>query len=109
MVEVECYSGYKVNERPIAFTLLESDCRRSFQVREILDTWLGESSDYFKVEADDANIYVLKYDRKQDQWDLVFYQDTRKPITLQPPSTGVKPPFPSVIGRFGLPPNLPIH
>ena len=62
MITVECYSGYRVNERPITFTLSECDYTRSFRVREVLDRWFGETADYFKVEADDDNIYLLKYD-----------------------------------------------
>ncbi len=91
MVKVECYSGYRVNERPVAFTINERDDTRSFKVREVIDRWLGETADYFKVIADDDNIYLLKYDGRQDVWDLVFYQDPRRIKEIQPPELGVKP------------------
>ena len=74
MIEVKCYSGYKVNERPVSFRL----SHQTYQVLEILDRWYGESSVYFKIKADDENIYLLKYDESQDLWDLVFYQNPRK-------------------------------
>ncbi|CAI2717302.1 hypothetical protein [Nitrospina watsonii] len=109
MIKVECYSGYKVHERPVAFTLADRDFRRSFQVREVIDAWLGEVCDYFKVKADDDNIYLLKYDRYQDQWDLIFYQDPRRMDTIQPPAAGVKPPFQPVFERFGSDRSIPIH
>ena len=91
MIKVDCYSGYRVNERPVAFTIMERDYRRLFQVREVVDAWYGEDADVFKVEADDGNIYLLKYDRYQDLWDLIFYQDPRKMGTIQPPAAAVKP------------------
>ncbi|MFQ5481621.1 MAG: hypothetical protein ACE5ER_02585 [Nitrospinaceae bacterium] len=87
MIEVECYSGYRVNERPLAFRLQG----RSYQVKEIIDSWYGETSVYFKVQADDDNIYLLKYDNVQDKWDLIFYQDSRKMDTLMSPGGSAKP------------------
>ena len=90
MVKVECYSGYRVNERPVAFTINESDYTRSFKIREVIDRWFGETADYFKVIADDDNIYLLKYDTCQDNWDLVFYQDPRRIQDIQPPEQEAK-------------------
>jgi len=87
MIKVECYSGYRINERPLKFTLQG----RAFRVKQIIDSWYGETSQYFKVEADDDNIYLLKYDNCQDQWDLIFYQDSRKMDILMPPGMRVKP------------------
>lgn len=74
MLKVECYSGYQINERPVAFQLLN----RQYKVKEVVDRWYGEGAVYFKVEADDDNIYLLKYEEGQDCWDLVFYQNPRK-------------------------------
>tara|TARA_B100000686_G_scaffold320175_1_gene371562 strand:- start:12864 stop:13181 length:318 start_codon:yes stop_codon:yes gene_type:complete len=74
MIDVECCSGYKVNERPVSFRLVH----QTYQVSEILDRWYGASSVYFKIMADDENIYLLKYNESQDFWDLVFYQNPRK-------------------------------
>jgi hypothetical protein len=93
MVKVECYSGYRVNERPVTFTINECDYTRSFKVREVIDRWFGETADYFKVIADDENIYLLKYDGRQDAWDLIFYQDPNRLKEVQPLELEVKPPF----------------
>jgi len=90
MVKVECYSGYRVNERPVAFTINECDYTRSFKIREVIDCWFGETADYFKVIADDENIYLLKYDGRQDNWDLTFYQDPRRIKEIQPSEPEVK-------------------
>lgn len=107
MVTVECYSGYRVNERPTAFTLVDRDYTRSFKVREVLDRWFGETADYFKVEADDDNIYLLKYDSRQDVWDLVFYQNPRRIREVQPLEFGGQ--LPAVLKRNGTRRSFPIH
>lgn len=109
MVRVECFSGYKINERPVAFHLIERDTKRSFKVRELIDSWYGETADYFKVKADDDNIYLLKYDGNQDQWDLIFYQDSRKMAILQSPEAGVTPPSYPVHGNSRVSGSSPIH
>lgn len=51
---------------------------RAYQVEEVIDRWYGERVVYFKVRADDQNIYLLKYDEHQDDWDLVFYENPGK-------------------------------
>ncbi len=109
MVKVECYSGYRVNERPVAFTINEFDYTRSFQIREVIDRWFGETADYFKVIADDENIYLLKYDSRQDAWDLVFYQDPHRIQAIQPPERGVKGPSEFFPREGGARPSFPIH
>ncbi len=78
-MEVSCNSGDRMNDRPVGFRLLN----RSYKVEEILDRWYGEWSAYFKVRADDQNIYLLKYDGNQDRWDLVFYQNPQKQEKVQ--------------------------
>jgi hypothetical protein len=109
MVKVECYSGYRVNERPVAFTFNERNYTRSFKVREVIDSWFGETADYFKVIADDDNIYLLKYDGRQDTWDLIFYQDPRRIEKVQSLEPGFRAPFPSVPNGGGTPRSFPIH
>lgn len=66
LIEVNCYSGYKANERPLSFVLGE----RTFQVIRIVERWVGEEHDYFKVIADDEEVYILKWHRNQDRWSL---------------------------------------
>jgi len=109
MVKVECYSGYRVNERPVAFTINECDYTRSFKVREVIDRWFGESADYFKVIADDENIYLLKYDSRQDDWDLIFYQDPRRIQAIQPAELEVTTLSKSFLKEDRTRPSFPIH
>jgi len=55
-VRVECYSGYKADERPCRFFLGE----RCYHVLEIEDQWYGPGNSYFKVRAEAANFYILR-------------------------------------------------
>ncbi|HWP92544.1 MAG TPA: hypothetical protein VNN20_10155 [Thermodesulfobacteriota bacterium] len=71
---VECYSGYKGNERPLSFSLGD----RKFTVEELLDQWYGTDYTYFKVRADDDNIYILKYVEHEDEWSLEFFKAKEK-------------------------------
>ena len=66
-IEVVAYSGYKANERPLYFIM----DNRKLEVTNIIDRWYGEEHDYFKVLADDANVYVLKWQRMPDLWFVV--------------------------------------
>ena len=70
---VECYSGYKVNERPVAFT----HCGRRFEVIEILDRWYEggidagrPAIDYFKVRTSDGQVFILRYLSLFDAWSV---------------------------------------
>lgn len=54
-VWVECYAGHRADERPLRFHLGD----RSYQVEEVLDQWYGPEALYFRVRADDGNLYVL--------------------------------------------------
>ncbi len=70
-IQVECHSGYKVNEYPVAFTFQGQ--RRI--VSEIVDRWYEggispekPTADYFKVKTDDGRIYILMYEGYSDKW-----------------------------------------
>lgn len=70
-IDVRCYSGYKVNERPVSFSIGE----KSLNVEELIDQWYGPDCSYFKVMADDGNMYILKYNEFNDEWEMNFFQD----------------------------------
>ena len=71
MVKVEFSQELQAMERPIAFQVFG----RRYGVKKIVDQWFGVGETYFKVEADDNNIYLLKHEENQDCWDLIFYQN----------------------------------
>ena len=80
---MECYSGFKADERPARFFLGE----RGYQVLEIRDQWYGPESTYFKVWADDGNFYILRnaWSEQTSSWFLDAY---RQGSSLNGPSLG---------------------
>jgi hypothetical protein len=72
-VLVKCYAGYRGDQRPVCFTLGE----REYQVREIEDQWYSPGAGYFRVQADDGNLYILRHDEVQDVWTLEGFRAGR--------------------------------
>ena len=69
-VKVECYAGFKGDERPLRFTIGE----RSLEIESIDDRWYSPDSAYFRVRTSNGAIYVLCHDEGQDQWTLAAYR-----------------------------------
>jgi len=69
-IKVECYAGYKSDQRPQRFTMGD----QQLEVREVEDQWYGPSCQYFRVRACDGNIYVLRHDEEADCWSLDAYR-----------------------------------
>jgi hypothetical protein len=67
---VNCYSGHKRHERPASFVLGEK--RR--EVADVIDRWYGPDYLYFKVLADDGNIYILRCGEISGDWELEFFE-----------------------------------
>jgi hypothetical protein len=70
-IEVECYSGYRVNERPLAFI----HRGRRWAVAEVIDRWYeggvrpgAPALDYFKVRTSEGKIFLLRYNTLFDAW-----------------------------------------
>lgn len=80
MMKIACCTDYNMNESPTIFSLMN----RSYKVEEVIDRWYGAGVVYFKLRANDGNIYLLKHDERQDWWDLVFYQNPEKLKELPP-------------------------
>jgi len=69
-VTVDAYSGHKANERPRRFVLDD----HAYEVIEVLDQWYGPDSLYFKVRADDQNLYILRYRSLEEEWSLESFR-----------------------------------
>lgn len=87
MMKIDCCADHSMNEGPTLFSLMN----RSYTVEEIIDRWYGAGVVYFKILANDGNIYLLKHDERQDWWDLVFYQNPEKLKVLPPLPPNTKP------------------
>jgi hypothetical protein len=75
VIDVQAYSGYKHNERPISFRFQGKD----YKVVEIVDRWYEGSVEsdkphmnYFKVRAEDAKEYILRYNNLFDKWSILI-------------------------------------
>ena len=72
-VVVECYAGYKADERPQRFALRG----RLFEVVEVLDRWYDPEAIFFRVRADDGNLYILRHDERVGDWTLESFRAAR--------------------------------
>ena len=74
-LRVECYAGGRADERPIRFQLDSHD----YMVEEVLDQWYGPSDAFFKVRADDGNLYILRQDRATPAglWSLEAFRELK--------------------------------
>jgi len=43
-------------------------------VQDVLDQWYGPEETYFKLLADDQNIYILRYRPAVDTWSLESFR-----------------------------------
>lgn len=70
ILQVQCYAGRKANERPVQFQLGD----RSYLVEEVIDQWYGPDDIYFKVRADDGNLYILRHNNGSQDWRLESFR-----------------------------------
>ena len=76
-LRVECYSGRKANERPVPFQLDE----RGYRGRGA-DQWYGQDATFFKVRADEGNLFILWHDVSNDEWGLKAFRELKKQSCL---------------------------
>jgi len=77
-LKVECYSGYKADERPLRFTPLTRGAP-TYEVKEVLDQWYGIGYRCFRIRADDGHLYILRHDEGQDTWTLDSFRRDFRP------------------------------
>jgi hypothetical protein len=70
IVRVECYAGYKADERPKRLNLTDG----SREVVAIEDRWYSPGATYFRVLLDDGDRYLLRHEEAQDVWTLAGYR-----------------------------------
>jgi hypothetical protein len=76
-VRVECYSGYKAEERPVRI-LFEG---HTLEVTDVEDRWYSPGATYFRVLAESGDRYVLRRDDAQDVWSLTAFRQASKRAT----------------------------
>jgi hypothetical protein len=71
LIKVEGYSGFRANERPIAFNFKN----RRHEVEEIIERWYegcaiagGATFAYFRVRTYDGELFLLRYNSRFKTW-----------------------------------------
>jgi hypothetical protein len=78
-IRVECYAGHRADVAPVRFFIGQ----RAIEVSEIIDRWLDPAHSHFKVRGDDDGIYILRYGRDTDTWDMILFDSgTREETRL---------------------------
>jgi hypothetical protein len=77
-LQVECYSGYRADERPRRFAFAGKPGAPQHEIKEVLDQWYGVGYQCFKVRADDGNIYILRHQMDEDCWRLDSFRRPEK-------------------------------
>jgi hypothetical protein len=70
IVRVDCYSGFKADERPLRLNLRDG----AREVVAVEDRWYSPGAIYFRVLVDDGDRYVLRHDEAQDVWSLAGHR-----------------------------------
>lgn len=71
-VRVECYSGYKGDERPIKLQL----AGQMVEIAEVEDRWYSPGATYFRVLLHNGERYVLRREDAQDIWTLQAFRSS---------------------------------
>jgi len=69
-IRVECYAGYRADQEPRAFWCGD----RRLEVKAIVDRWFAPAQQWFKVDADDGNVYVLRHDEASSEWEIAAFR-----------------------------------
>jgi hypothetical protein len=85
-MRVECYAGYRADQRPTRFTLRG----RTFEIMEVEDQWYSPGAIYFRVRTQDGDFFVLRHDEPQDVWSLNAFRSAReRPSLPEAPEIGL--------------------
>jgi hypothetical protein len=86
-MQVQCYVGCKADERPLRFSLNNHE----YLVEEVVDQWYGPEHAFFKLRADDGNLYILRRrtSAPDGDWELMSFRET-KPTVGHPHSWPLK-------------------
>ena len=72
IVRVECYAGYKGDERPVRLYFGE----KALEIVEREDRWYEPGATFFRVVVEGGDRYVLRHEEAQDVWSLVGFRAT---------------------------------
>jgi len=73
-MRVECYAGYRGDQRPVRFFFRN----HLFEVIDIEDQWYSPDALYFRVRTEDGDYFVLRHDEAQDIWSLDAFRSAQR-------------------------------
>jgi hypothetical protein len=69
-IRVECYAGHRGEQEPVAFWL----GTRRLRVHAVTDRWFAPSQRWFRVDAEDGNMYVLRHNEESGDWEIAAFR-----------------------------------
>ena len=79
-LRVECYSGYKADERPTRIYLQD----QPFDIAEIEDRWYSPGFTFFRVLLTTGDRYVLRHQQAQDTWTIEAFRSSPRSDEYKP-------------------------
>jgi hypothetical protein len=76
VVYVECYSGFKAEERPMRIVFGS----QAMEVAEVEDRWYSPGATFFRVRVEGGDRYVLKREDAQNRWSLAAFRAAGKRV-----------------------------
>ena len=73
IVHVECYAGYKGDERPLKLQIGND----MVDVTDVEDRWYSPGATYFRVLLVNGERYVVRREDAQDVWTLEAFRSPR--------------------------------
>lgn len=73
-LKVDTLPGVHGDLEPHVFFIGET----RFAVAYIIDRWIGQNQNYFKLMASDGAVYILRHMLETDEWELTLYQAVRQ-------------------------------
>jgi len=70
IVRVECYSGYKGDQRPVKVQI----DTQMMAVAEVEDRWYSPGATWFRILLESGERYVLRREDAQDLWTLQAFR-----------------------------------
>ncbi len=87
ILRVECYAGYRGDERPQRFVL----AGRAIEIAAVEDKWYSPGATYFRVLDAEGHRYVLRHEDAQDVWSLEGFRSSRQEEEPLSPARDISP------------------
>ena len=73
IVLVECYAGFKADERPMRLQI----AGEMVEVAEVEDRWYSPGATFFRVRLTNGERYVLRREDAQDLWTFQAFRSSQ--------------------------------